>query len=244
MWCSKANAAAAVREGTSSLRRTYAPLIESCPHAARVAAPPPYGAVYPPSRYSSREPRESAAARKRLCGYGTLRVVVHDAADDSTRPFAVLVFSRTTGYRHSSIPAGIEALRQLGHAHRFAVTATEDTSAFTWEDLARCRAVIWLSTSGNVLNDDQRSAFEGYIREGRVRRCPRRRRHGVRLDLVRRPGWRLLPLPPRAATRNPHRSGPGAPVDGAPRRRMESVRRVVGLSRPPGPRRRRSADPR
>jgi cytochrome c len=92
--------------------------------------------------------------------------VVDHAADDRARPFAVLVFSRTTGYRHSSIRAGIDALRLLGRAHRFAVTATEDASAFTRENLARYRAVIWLSTSGNVLNDDQRSAFEAYISGG------------------------------------------------------------------------------
>jgi type 1 glutamine amidotransferase len=85
---------------------------------------------------------------------------------DSTSGFAVLVFSRTTGYRHASIPAGIEALRQLGGAHRFTVAATEDGSAFTKENLAGFRVVVWLSTSGDVLDDDQRAAFEAYISEG------------------------------------------------------------------------------
>ena len=84
----------------------------------------------------------------------------------STPGFAVLLFSRTTGYRHESIPAGVDALRQLGDAHRFTVAATEDGSAFTKENLARFRVVIWLSTSGDVLDDDQRAAFEAYISEG------------------------------------------------------------------------------
>ena len=48
----------------------------------------------------------------------------------------------------------------------FTVTATEDGSAFTKENLARYRVVIWLSTSGDVLDDDQRAAFEAYICEG------------------------------------------------------------------------------
>ncbi len=87
-------------------------------------------------------------------------------AVDRTPSFAVLVFSRTTGYRHSSIPAGVDALGRLGRAHGFALTATEDGSAFTRENLSRYRVVIWLSTSGDVLDDDQRSAFETYICEG------------------------------------------------------------------------------
>ena len=46
------------------------------------------------------------------------------------------------------------------------MTATEDASAFTSQNLARYRVVVWLSTSGDVLDDDQRNAFEAYIREG------------------------------------------------------------------------------
>ena len=45
--------------------------------------------------------------------------------------FQVLVFSKTAGYRHDSIPAGIAALRSLGTANNFTVTATEDSAAFT-----------------------------------------------------------------------------------------------------------------
>jgi type 1 glutamine amidotransferase len=92
-------------------------------------------------------------------------VVVEGVAGVAPR-FAVLVFSRTTGYRHASIPAGVDALRQLGGAHGFTVAVTEDGSAFTRENLAHYQVVIWLSTSGDVLDDDQRNAFEGYIREG------------------------------------------------------------------------------
>jgi cytochrome c len=92
--------------------------------------------------------------------------VADDGEADSAPGFAVLVFSRTTGYRHDSIPAGIDALRELGAVNGFTVAATEDGSAFTKENLARYRVVIWLSTSGEVLDDDQRAAFEAYISEG------------------------------------------------------------------------------
>ncbi|GMA33217.1 ThuA domain-containing protein [Litorihabitans aurantiacus] len=80
--------------------------------------------------------------------------------------FSVLVFSKTAGFRHSSIPAGIAAIEQLGEENNFAVDATEDAAAFTEENLAGYDAVVWLSTTGDVLNADQQAAFESYIQGG------------------------------------------------------------------------------
>jgi glucose/arabinose dehydrogenase len=80
--------------------------------------------------------------------------------------FKVLVFSKTAGYRHASIPDGIAAIEKLGADNGFAVAATEDAAAFTPDNLAQYAAVIWLSTTGDVLNDQQQAAFEDYIRHG------------------------------------------------------------------------------
>jgi glucose/arabinose dehydrogenase len=80
--------------------------------------------------------------------------------------FAVLVFSKTAGFRHDAIPAGITAIQQLGTQQNFTVEATEDAAAFTTANLSRFRAVIWLSTTGDVLNATQQTAFESYIRAG------------------------------------------------------------------------------
>jgi len=80
---------------------------------------------------------------------------------------SVLVFSRTTGFRHPSIEPGVEALRALGAANGFAVEHTEDPAAFSDDNLARFQAVVFLSTTGNPLADAaQRAAFEGFIRSG------------------------------------------------------------------------------
>src|SRR3954469_534543 len=78
----------------------------------------------------------------------------------------VLVFSKTAGFRHDSIPAGIAAIRQLGSQNGFAVTATEDAAAFTTQNLAQYQAVVWLSTTGDVLNASQQTAFESYVTGG------------------------------------------------------------------------------
>ncbi len=78
----------------------------------------------------------------------------------------VLVFSKTAGYRHSSIPKGIAAIRKLGQEHGFAVDTTEDAGGFTQKNLARYAAVVFLSTTGDVLNAMQQDVFERYIQAG------------------------------------------------------------------------------
>jgi type 1 glutamine amidotransferase len=78
----------------------------------------------------------------------------------------VLVFSKTGGFRHDSIPAGIAAIRGLGRANGFSVSATEDAKLFTRKRLRRFDAVVFLSTSGDVLAPRQQRAFRSYIKRG------------------------------------------------------------------------------
>ncbi|MDT0316926.1 ThuA domain-containing protein [Streptomyces millisiae] len=80
--------------------------------------------------------------------------------------FSALVFSKTSGFRHDSIEAGIAAIEELGAENGFEVTATEDASVFNDQDLAQYEVVVWLSTTGDVLDADQQAAFERYIRAG------------------------------------------------------------------------------
>jgi type 1 glutamine amidotransferase len=85
---------------------------------------------------------------------------------NAAAPFDVLVFSKTAGFRHDSIPTGIQAIRDLGAANDFTITATENAEAFTADNLARYEAVVFLNTTGNVLDSSQQAAFESYIRSG------------------------------------------------------------------------------
>jgi type 1 glutamine amidotransferase len=84
-----------------------------------------------------------------------------------TPSYRVLAFSRTTGFRHDSIPDAIAAVQQLGQANNLQVDATEDPSIFDDDaTLGTYRAVIFLLTTGDVLDPDGRAAFERYIRAG------------------------------------------------------------------------------
>ncbi|AVT28267.1 glycosyl hydrolase [Plantactinospora sp. BC1] len=78
----------------------------------------------------------------------------------------VLVFTKTAGFRHSAIAPGIAAIRQLGTANGFTVTATEDAAAFNTGNLGRYQAVVFLNTTGDVLDAGQQSAFEAYVAGG------------------------------------------------------------------------------
>jgi len=91
----------------------------------------------------------------------------HTITPAADAAYDVLVFSRTAGFRHDSIPAGIQAIRDLGAANNFTVTATEDATAFTTANLAQFEAVVFLNTTGDVLDNTQQTAFESYIRGGR-----------------------------------------------------------------------------
>jgi cytochrome c len=94
-----------------------------------------------------------------------LALVCVPVAARSQQP-RVLVFSKTAGFRHSSIGVGIAAVKKLGQENGFAVDATEDAGAFTSKNLARYRAVVWLNTTGDVLDNAQQDDFERYIQAG------------------------------------------------------------------------------
>src|SRR5690348_1862409 len=79
----------------------------------------------------------------------------------------LLVFSKTGGFRHASIKDGKIALQKLATEHSFRVDFTEDSSVFIDAHLSQYNAVIFLMTTGNnILDTDQKAAFERYIRAG------------------------------------------------------------------------------
>jgi len=78
----------------------------------------------------------------------------------------VLVFSKTAGFRHSSIPNGKDAIIKLGKENGFDVDTTENADMFNEDSLKKYAAVIFLSTTGNVLDYKQEAAFERYIQAG------------------------------------------------------------------------------
>ena len=78
----------------------------------------------------------------------------------------VLVFSKTEGYRHESIAAGKDALTKMSKEKDFDIIFTEDAEQFNEKELKKYNTVIFLNTTGDVLNEAQQNSFERYIQAG------------------------------------------------------------------------------
>lgn len=97
----------------------------------------------------------------------TFCAVVVFSGFSEKKKIRLLVFSKTTGFRHSSIGAGKLALIRTGEQNNWLVDTTEDAGAFTGSNLKKYNAVIFLSTTGNILDSNQQRAFEEFIRSGK-----------------------------------------------------------------------------
>ena len=80
--------------------------------------------------------------------------------------FDVLVFHRTEGFRHSSIEAGIAAIERLGEEHGFRVAAGQDPTIFSESGLADFEVIVFLSTTGDILDPDEERAMETFVESG------------------------------------------------------------------------------
>jgi len=79
----------------------------------------------------------------------------------------VLIFSKTAGFHHAAIAPGIAAIQLLGKQNGFDTDTTTDAANFTYKNLKKYAAVIFLNTTGNVLNEAQQEEFQRYIRSGK-----------------------------------------------------------------------------
>jgi cytochrome c len=97
----------------------------------------------------------------------TFVVNVLPVARDPSARFRILIYSRTVGFRHSSIDEGIAALNLLGTQQGIQVDEAEEPTLFTDEVLGRYDVVVFLSTTSDVLNPEQEAALERFVRSGR-----------------------------------------------------------------------------
>jgi len=79
----------------------------------------------------------------------------------------VLIFSKTAGFRHGNIETGIQAIKKLGQENDFTVVATEDADRLNDDSLQYYVVIIFLNTTGDILNAQQQIAMENFIRSGK-----------------------------------------------------------------------------
>ncbi|RXG17853.1 hypothetical protein DSM03_101552 [Leeuwenhoekiella aestuarii] len=78
----------------------------------------------------------------------------------------VLVFTKTNGFRHSSIETGVTALKEIASENKWAVQHSEDSLIFNSENLKDFDLVIFLNTTGDILGEEQQVAFQNYMELG------------------------------------------------------------------------------
>jgi type 1 glutamine amidotransferase len=78
----------------------------------------------------------------------------------------ILIFSKTAGYHHQSIPEGVAAIRMLGEKHKFTADTTTDARQFNTSNLKNYAAIVFLNTTGDVLNEEEQLAFQSYLKTG------------------------------------------------------------------------------
>jgi len=78
----------------------------------------------------------------------------------------VLVFKKTAGFHHGSIPLAADAITKLGQENGFLVDTTTDANHITESNLKKYAAVIFASTTGDILNVAQQKDLERYMQAG------------------------------------------------------------------------------
>jgi len=81
--------------------------------------------------------------------------------------FKALLFTRTAGFHHQSIHEGVDGVRALAARHNFSVDWQEDGAVFNEANLKKFDVVIFLNTTGDILNAEQQTAFEKFIQSGK-----------------------------------------------------------------------------
>lgn len=93
-------------------------------------------------------------------------LIFHLPSATAQQRYQILVYSKTEGFRHQSIEAGIDVIKSLGLKHGFGVHATENADDFHPDSLKRYQAIVFLNTTMNILDASQQEALMGYIQSG------------------------------------------------------------------------------
>ncbi|KAL7417761.1 trehalose utilization-domain-containing protein [Mrakia frigida] len=79
---------------------------------------------------------------------------------------SVLVYTRTAGFRHDSIPTAIEAFKQQGPLYNISFSFSENPSLFSDDGLNGFDAIAFVSNSDEVLDQSGKDAFLRWLQKG------------------------------------------------------------------------------
>ena len=113
-------------------------------------------------------------SRRPLIGSIAIFALCMTAAAGAAEKAHVLVYSGSTGFRHDSIPAAVEAVKAIGAKAGYIVDATEDPEVFTTEKLKAYKAIVLVSTTTDPKKPEtewfvgeKRDALQGFLKDGK-----------------------------------------------------------------------------
>jgi len=92
-------------------------------------------------------------------------IIMQSACGYAAKP-KILVFAKTKGFFHTSIPIGMQTIMKICDENGIAVDTSRDASAFTVDNLKKYKVVVFLNTTGDILDNAQQDAFTRYIQSG------------------------------------------------------------------------------
>lgn len=95
-----------------------------------------------------------------------LLVVFHTCFQLFSQQNTILVFSKTAGFRHESINEGKAFFQNLAKTEGYQIELSENSDDFNESNLKKYNAVVFLNTTGDILNPAQQADFERYIQAG------------------------------------------------------------------------------
>ena len=78
----------------------------------------------------------------------------------------ILVFTKTEGYRHSSIEVGVQAIQKWAKDSGYIADHSEDADVISYNTLTDYSTIVFLNTTGNIFTEVQQNEFEKYIQQG------------------------------------------------------------------------------
>lgn len=96
-----------------------------------------------------------------------LGFLIIENADSQVADLNVLVFSKTSAFRHKSIPTGINFLSDMANKNNWKISFSEESNDFTIEKLSLFDVLVFLNTSGDIFSEDQKKALKNYFARGK-----------------------------------------------------------------------------
>lgn len=96
-----------------------------------------------------------------------LLVVLASTALNAQPQFRAFLFTKTAGWHHQSINEGVDGIREIAQRHQFEVDWQEDAGHINSQYLEQFDVIIFLHTTGDILNEEQQAAMEHFIRSGK-----------------------------------------------------------------------------